>query len=90
MFQPAIDAGETITPCAIRYELADGVVENEICWWGNMPLGPHLLNFLGKREISASITFGDPVPAVGDRKTLGLELRSRVVALYEQMRHQPL
>ena len=90
MLRPAIDAGETITPCAIRYDLEDGVVENEVCWWGNAALGPHLLNLLGKREVNARITFGDPVPATGDRKMLGLELRSRVVALYEQRRSQPL
>jgi 1-acyl-sn-glycerol-3-phosphate acyltransferase len=90
MLQPAIDAGETITPCAIRYALEDGVVQNEICWWGNAPLGPHLLNLLGKRQVKATITFGDPLPAAGDRKILGLELRSRVAALYEQARAKSL
>jgi 1-acyl-sn-glycerol-3-phosphate acyltransferase len=83
MLRSAIDARETITPCAIRYALEDGVVENEICWWGNAPLGSHLLNLLGKREVKARITFGDPVPATGDRKILGSELRSQVAALYE-------
>jgi len=90
MLRPAIDAGQTVTPCAIRYELDDGVVEDEICWWGNMTLAPHLLNLLGKRSVKAMITFGEPVVAAGDRKTLGLDLRARVGALYEQMCSQQL
>ncbi len=90
MLQPAIDAGEIITPCAILYQLDDGVAANEVCWWGNMPLAPHLLNLLGKRAIKVQIVFGEPLPAVGDRKTLGLELRARVGALYEQARSECL
>ena len=38
MLQPAIDAGEIITPSAICYVLENGVVGNEVCWWGNAPL----------------------------------------------------
>ena len=90
MLQPAIDAGEIITPCAICYELEDGVVGNEVCWWGNAPLGPHMLNLLGKRSVNARIIFGEPIPAVGDRKTLGLELRARVMGLYAQLRSECL
>ncbi|HEY4899188.1 MAG TPA: lysophospholipid acyltransferase family protein [Terriglobales bacterium] len=86
MLQPALGAGEIITPCAIRYELEDGVAENEVCWWGNAPLGPHLLNLLGKRRIKARITFGGPVPAAGDRKALGLELRARVTVLHDRLK----
>jgi lyso-ornithine lipid O-acyltransferase len=86
MLRPAIDVGEIISPCAIRYELQDGNVGNEVCWWGNVAMAPHVLNLLGKRAVTAMITFGEPVAAVGDRKTLGLELRARVTALYEQMR----
>lgn len=90
MLQPAIDAGEAITPSAIRYELKDGDVEREVSWWGNMPIGPHLLNLLGKHGVKTIITFGEPVLAIGDRKALGLELHARVVNLYEHMRSKPL
>ena len=45
--------------------------------------GPHLLNLLGKHGVKATITFGEPVLAIGDRKALGLELHARVVNLYE-------
>lgn len=90
MLRPAIDAGEIITPAAIRYELEDGVFENEVCWWGNLPLAPHLLNLLGKRAVKARIALGEPTMAAGDRKTLGLDLRTRVIALYDQLRSERL
>ncbi len=90
MLQPAIEAGEIVTPCAIHYHLDDGVAEREVCWWGNAPLGPHLINLLGKRAIKATIIFGESLAATGDRKTLGLELRARVMGLYVQLRSQCL
>ena len=90
MLQPAIAVGETVTPCAIRYQLEEGEAENEVCWWGDVPIGPHMLNLLGKRAIKARIAFGGPIPAVGDRKILGLDLRTRVMVLYEQLRSERL
>ena len=90
MLQPAIEAGEIVTPCAIHYNLDDGVAEREVCWWGNVPLAPHLLNLLGKRKVRASIVFGESLQATGDRKALGLELRARVMGLYAQLRSECL
>jgi 1-acyl-sn-glycerol-3-phosphate acyltransferase len=90
MLQPAVDAGDVITPCAIRYEHEDGSFANEVSWWGKMPLGPHLLNLLGKRTINARILFGEQLPAAGDRKSLALQLHARVETLYEQLRRERL
>ena len=90
MLQPAIDAAEVITPSAIRYELEDGNAENEVAWWGDVPVGPHMLNLLGKCSVQARIIFGEPVLAVGDRKALALELRAQVAALYGHLRGEHL
>jgi hypothetical protein len=86
MLQPAIDAGAQVTPCSISYELDDGAVEREVCWWGNMPLLPHVLNLLGKKTIRTIIAFGEPMPATGDRKQLGQTLHHEVLRLHEQLR----
>ena len=61
MLQPAIDASAPITPCAIRYELIDGDAAQEVCWWGDMTLVPHMWNLVGKKSIHARIIFGEPV-----------------------------
>ena len=86
MLQPAIDAGAQVTPCCIRYELDDGAVEREVCWWGDMALLPHVLNLLAKKTIRATIAFGDPMPATGDRKQLSQTLHREVLRLHEQRR----
>lgn len=85
MLQPAIDARALITPCAISYELNDGDVGREVCWWGDMPLLPHFWNLLGKEVIRGRIAFGEPVPASGDRKQLSDVLHERVVQLHDQL-----
>ncbi len=86
MLQPAIDAGAQVTPCSIRYELDDGAVEREVCWWGDMALLPHVLNLLAKKTIRATIAFGEPMPPTGDRKQLSQTLHGQVLHLHQQLR----
>jgi 1-acyl-sn-glycerol-3-phosphate acyltransferase len=86
MLQPAIDAGAQVTPCSISYELDDGAVEREVCWWGDMALLPHVLNLLAKKTIRTTIAFGTPMPASGDRKQLSQMLHDEVLRLHEQLR----
>ena len=90
MLQPAIDAGALITPCAIRYELDDGNVGQEVCWWGDMTLWPHFWNLLGKKVVRARIAFGEPIPAVGDRKQMSHALHEQVMRLQEGLRRDEI
>src|SRR5208283_1114526 len=85
MLQPAIDAGAQVTPCAIVYELEDGDPAQEVSWWGDMPLLPHVWNLVGKKIIRARIAFGEPMLATGDRKELSHVLHEEVVRLHEQL-----
>ncbi len=87
MLQPAIDAGVSITPCSIRYELEDGDAGQEICWWGDMTLLPHVWNLLSKKSIRVRIVFGEEIAATEDRKELSRILHSKVVGLQECLRH---
>jgi lyso-ornithine lipid O-acyltransferase len=81
MLQPAIDAGVPITPCSITYGLDDGDPAQEIAWWGDMTLLPHMWNMMGKKTIHARIIFGEAMKASGNRKTLGATLHEAVVQL---------
>jgi 1-acyl-sn-glycerol-3-phosphate acyltransferase len=85
MLQPAIDSGAMVTPCAIAYELEEGDVAQEVCWWGDMTFLPHAWNLLGKKVIRARILFGEAVQASGDRKEFSQELHERVVRLHQQL-----
>jgi lyso-ornithine lipid O-acyltransferase len=90
MLQPAIDAGAMITPCSINYELDDGNVAQEVCWWGDMTLLPHVWNLLGKKIIRARIAFGEPIAATGDRKDLSHVLHEQVGQLHERLRENEM
>ncbi|HUO61740.1 MAG TPA: lysophospholipid acyltransferase family protein [Candidatus Acidoferrales bacterium] len=85
MLQAAIDAGQSVTACAIRYELSDGDPATEVCWWGNMTLPPHVWNLLGKRAIRAKVIFGEPIQGISDRKSLSDAAWHSVVAMHETL-----
>ncbi len=86
MLQPAIDVGALVTPCAINYELDEGDVGHEVCWWGDMPLLPHMWNLMGKKVLRARISFGEPIQASGDRKQLSHTLHQQVEQLHKRLR----
>lgn len=88
MLQPAINAGAPVTPCAITYELDDGDVGQEIAWWGDMTLLPHVWNLLGKKAICARIAFGKPIAATGDRKQLSYVLHEQAALLHKRLQEK--
>jgi 1-acyl-sn-glycerol-3-phosphate acyltransferase len=90
MLQPAIDAGMPITPCSIRYELEDGDPGQEICWWGDMTLLPHVWNLLSKKSIRARIVFSEPIAARQDRKELSQILHAQVARLQEGLQQNEM
>ncbi len=84
LLQPAVAHGWLVTPAHLQYNLpSGGVVADEVCYWRDMTLGPHLLNLLGKNEIIASVRYGVPIAPSRDRKELARMLRAQVIALGE-------
>jgi 1-acyl-sn-glycerol-3-phosphate acyltransferase len=65
----------------LSYTLRDGSVTDEICYWRDMTLLPHLLNLLTKDEVTATVRFGRMDTRGDDRKTLARRLRDEVKAL---------
>ena len=57
LLEPATQQKHLLTTGFLRYELDDGDVAEEVCYWKDMTLVPHLLNLLGKRGIRASVRF---------------------------------
>ena len=69
----------------LQYELVDGDVTEEVCYWKDMTLFPHAINLLSKRSIEALVAFA-PLDAAGiDRKSLARQLHSRVLSLKESL-----
>jgi len=65
----------------IEYALNDGSVAEEVCYWRDMTLAPHLINLLGKRSLEARLRFTELQQASPDRKQLARQLHSEVVRL---------
>jgi 1-acyl-sn-glycerol-3-phosphate acyltransferase len=83
LFEAAIRARSPVLPVALRYESLSGrpiTFDNrdDICWYGNMPFGPHVLGVLGHRRIRATVIFEEVIPPAGNRKTMAREARSLI------------
>lgn len=70
------------TSAAIAYNLAGGNAAEEVCYWKDMTLIPHLWNLLGRRSLKAALEFGPgKVASHEDRKAAALRLHSEVLEL---------
>jgi len=84
LLEPATRSRELLTPAAISYDLADGSAAEEVCYWGEMTLLPHLLDLFAKRWIEGEIAFGiaATAPPDGSRKQLARDLHGVVCLLH--------
>jgi 1-acyl-sn-glycerol-3-phosphate acyltransferase len=83
LLAPAEQQGWPATPAWINYSLEDGSVADEVCYWRDMTIVPHLLNLLSKKKVDALVVFGSAPAEKLDRKALALELHARVCQLRE-------
>jgi 1-acyl-sn-glycerol-3-phosphate acyltransferase len=81
LLDPAVRHQWTVSPAWLGYEILDGSVGDEVCYWRDMTFFPHLLNLLTKEKISADLRFGPSVEAGPCRKELARKLQSHVCAL---------
>jgi 1-acyl-sn-glycerol-3-phosphate acyltransferase len=81
LLESAVELRCPVAAGAIEYALDDGSVADEVCYWGDMTLVPHLLNLLFKREIRVTCSFSVPKIRVGDRKQIAQELREEIISM---------
>jgi len=80
LFASAAQHGWPVTPAWIGYEVAAGVVEEDVAYWRDMTFLPHFLKLLGKRRVRAVVHFGEPLRNP-DRKALARALHRAVCGL---------
>jgi 1-acyl-sn-glycerol-3-phosphate acyltransferase len=68
--------------CCIRYALPEGDAEEEVCFWRDMALVPHLLNLLGRPGIEAKVSFAHLGRGHSDRKHLSRLLHREVLRMH--------
>ena len=81
LFEPVLALGAPITAAAFDYALAEGSVADEVCYWRDMTLLPHLLNVFAKPCVTAFLRIGSPRVRTGDRKQVARALHAEVTAL---------
>jgi len=83
LLEPATRSPHALAAGCIAYALPDGNVAEEVCYWRDMTLGPHLLNLLGKRGLAARVRFAELRHAHTNRKDLARQLHTEVRRLKE-------
>jgi 1-acyl-sn-glycerol-3-phosphate acyltransferase len=83
LLEPATRQTHPLAAGLIQYELADGDVSEEVCYWKDMTLVPHLINLLSKQTVHASVRFAQLREGSTNRKELARQLHSEVLRLKE-------
>jgi 1-acyl-sn-glycerol-3-phosphate acyltransferase len=83
LLEAAVRSSESVTAAHIRYEAAEADVAQDICYWGEMNFGSHLLRMLAIPEIRASVKFASESHRYVDRKDAAIATRNHVIALGE-------
>ena len=81
LLESAVQLRAPIATASIEYALDDGSVADEICYWRDMTLVPHLLNLFLKREIRAIYSFSPAKVREGNRKEIARELRHEILSI---------
>ncbi|HWD18590.1 MAG TPA: lysophospholipid acyltransferase family protein [Verrucomicrobiae bacterium] len=81
LLEPAAASRRPISVGAISYRVDDGDAAEEVCYWKDHTLVPHLFNLLGKGEIRATVRFSRVRGASSDRKELARQLHLEISAL---------
>jgi 1-acyl-sn-glycerol-3-phosphate acyltransferase len=92
-----MQSGAPITAAHIQYSLTEeneqGVTAtNDVCWWGDAKMLPHVFKLLGLRGVRAEVRFAERPIAfstnVTNRKQAAVEARVAVASLGEVMEHK--
>lgn len=82
LLDPVVRQNHLVVAAALTYGVPPGrSAADEVCYWRDMTLAPHLWNLLSLPWIEARLAWGQPRPAGTNRKQLAEELHSEVARL---------
>jgi lyso-ornithine lipid O-acyltransferase len=81
LLEPAARLKHPLATALIQYELPGGDVGEEVCYWKDMTLVPHLINLLSKRGLRASIRFTQTSAGSSDRKQIARQLHAEILQM---------
>ena len=81
LLEPVVRQAHLLSAGLIQYAIADGNVSEEVCYWKDMTLVPHLINLCSKRAVQASMQFNQLCAGNTHRKQLARQLRAEVLRM---------
>jgi len=81
LLEPAARQVHPLSAGLIQYALGDGDVGEEVCYWKDMTLVPHVINLCSKRAVQASVHFKQLCKGNADRKQLARHLHAEVLRM---------
>ncbi|MFH1134979.1 MAG: lysophospholipid acyltransferase family protein [Pseudomonadota bacterium] len=83
LFAVPVKVGAVVQPLTINYISWGGrpfsrKIRDNICWYGDMTLAPHLWNLFSRRGLVVEVIFAEAIPPGLDRKALAAEAHRRV------------
>jgi 1-acyl-sn-glycerol-3-phosphate acyltransferase len=81
LLESAAQQSHPLTAGLLAYELADGDASEEVCYWKDMTLVPHLINLCSKRTVHAAVHFNHLGEGHADRKQLARQLHAEVLRM---------
>jgi 1-acyl-sn-glycerol-3-phosphate acyltransferase len=84
LLELAAESAIEVTAAGIDYAPSWGTSGQQVCYWGDMELAPHLLGLMGQDWVVAKVRFGPPLKRPAHRKALALSLREEVLSLRAQ------
>ncbi len=81
LFDPVVKLACPVTACGLRYTIEKGDVAEEVAFWRDMSLAPHLLKLMSRPGLTLDMHFGPSQIRTSDRKTLAREMHREVFTL---------
>jgi 1-acyl-sn-glycerol-3-phosphate acyltransferase len=85
LLEPATGMDHELFAGHIAYAIAEGSVENDVCYWGDMTFFPHAMRMLTRPRVTASVRFSRFQAGNADRKDLARQLHVEVMRLKTSM-----
>ena len=89
LLEPAAHDRHPLAVGFIRYEVAEGDVAEDVCYWRDMTFVPHLFNLLSLRRVWAHVRFLRQPPLGLNRKKLAVRLQEEILKLKEANDRRP-
>jgi 1-acyl-sn-glycerol-3-phosphate acyltransferase len=81
LLEPIVGSSHPLSIAGIGYALTDGLVENDVCYWGDMTFFPHLVRLMSRKQVRVRVRFAAINERAAERKELARHLHATVLQL---------